>query len=470
LKARLIFIALPFWLMAQARLLPAAPIRVTSWDLQPGAAASSSSQPILFQQSMVQTAAGSLKQMRPDVILLQHVADWQTCQQIAQALRPEIYQVAACSSFRDPRGKLLRGQVAILARTRAILAWSEPWQGSGQSPAAPGGFAFAAVRLGDKNIGILAVQQAGRESISQLVQQIVSLQNWQTNRLQAYVVAGEFEATNAFARLQQLGFVNALAGLPPDKQAALDYIFTRDAGLISSPLVAQTAFFEHEAVTCEMDLAAPKAIAAATPAKATTSAGSPHTPLWYAGFLAGGLVLFVLVRKITLRSTLQPVPAHALDLKAKTAPPPFEKPPYVQIEVEGSTQTQSQTWRPHQSAERGIGQMPEVVRAGVIANLSRWLKQKVVQRLLSDRAQLLATQQAAALKVAAVDERLAKVEHHIQQRNRDYERRIDDLLKALITAEEENRVLIRAQIDLLKAEMEKTRPKAGPHGHEHEPY
>jgi hypothetical protein len=110
------------------------------------------------------------------------------------------------------------------------------------------------------------------------------------------------------------------------------------------------------------------------------------------------------------------------------------------------------------------------VREGVIANLSRWFKQKAVQRLVSDRERLLATQQAAGLKVLAVDQRLAKIEHQIQQINRDYERRIDDLLQELVAAKEENRELIRAKIALVKVEMEKARLRASQQAREHQQY
>lgn len=151
------------------------------------------------------------------------------------------------------------------------------------------------------------------------------------------------------------------------------------------------------------------------------------------------------------------------------APPPAS-PPYVRVEMEGSMQTQSQTWQPRAEAERVTARMPEAVREGVIASLSRWLKQKAVQRLVSDRAQLLATQEAAGLKVLAVDQRLARIEHQIQQINQEYERRIDDLLKELIAAKEENRELIRAKIALVKAEMEKARFKAGQHAGERQQY
>jgi len=151
-------------------------------------------------------------------------------------------------------------------------------------------------------------------------------------------------------------------------------------------------------------------------------------------------------------------------------PPPSDSPPYVRIEMEGSTQTQSQTWHPRPDAGSVPPRMSGAVREGVIANLSRWFKQKAVQRLVSDREQLLATQQAAGLKVLAVDQRLAKIEHQIQQINHEYERRIDDLLHELIVAKEENRELIRAKIALVKAEMEKARLRAAQRAREHQQY
>jgi endonuclease/exonuclease/phosphatase family metal-dependent hydrolase len=539
-------------MMGLALWLPAAPsqaesIRVTTWDLQPGAVAGTNAWSGKFQQSLVQQTAESLKKLRPDVILLQQVADWETCHQLVQALQPEAYQVVICSSFRDPGAKLLSRQVAILSKAKAYLAWSEPWPNSRESPAAPGGFAFAALRLRNKNIGVFSVQfsdgaspgaddsrseawqRARGDSCRQLVQQIASLQDWKNNRLETMIVAGDFNTTPDDVRLvdeqtlvllEQCGFENAFAGLPLEKRvtrpgdgrrpaATLDYIFTRDAGRGDPPLMTPCALCEHEAVTCEMDLAAPKAASPSPPlaaraelppvkpaasltnrlpataalANATTPAGSPKTGLLLAGFLAGGLALFVLARKLARRSVLAPDPATALDLKAKTGasiaiphadqiffPPPPESPPYVHIEMEGSMQTQSQTWHPRPEAGGVPARMSEAAREGVIANLSRWLKQKAVQRLVSDRERLLATQEAAGLKVLAVDQRLAKIEHQIQQIHHEYEQRIDDLLKELIAAKEENRELIRAKIALVKAEMEKARLKAGKHAREHQQY
>jgi hypothetical protein len=520
----------------------AAPIRVTTWDLNPSAVGSTNGGSNNSQPSLIHDAAESLKKLHPDVIMLQQVADWDTCHQLIEALLPAIYQVVICSSFSDPRAKLLSRQVAILSKAKAYLAWSEPWQQNSPSPAAPGGFAFAAIRLGNKNIGIFSVQfsdsdateqghslaaagqQAREESARQLLHQIASLQDWKNNRLQGFIVAGDFNATPDDSRLvhektlsllEQSGFEDAFAGLPLEKRvtlpgnvrrpgATMDYIFTQDVGLVGPAVATQSALCEHAAVTCEMDLALPKAapvspslaartesppVQAATDsviptlASATTSASVRQRWLWLAGCLAAGLTLFVLVRKFARRFELANVPGSSPDVKAKTgtniaiahadqiivAPPP-ESPPYVHIETEGSMQTQSQTWCPRTETGRMAPHMTATVRAGVIANLSRWLKQKAVQRLVSDRERLLATQQIAGLKVLAVDQRLAKIEHQIQQINQAYEQRIDDLLKELIATKEENRELIRAKIALVKAEMAKARLKAGSHAREHQQY
>jgi hypothetical protein len=135
-------------------------------------------------------------------------------------------------------------------------------------------------------------------------------------------------------------------------------------------------------------------------------------------------------------------------------------PTVVHIETSGSSHTQSQAWqRRAEEAERRAQRATVVLRAGLIPHLSRWLKEKLVRKLVSDRAQLMEVQRAAALKMLAVDERLSKIESQIQQRNQDYEQRIDELMKELVVAKEENRELIQAKITLVKAEMERERMK-----------
>ncbi len=111
------------------------------------------------------------------------------------------------------------------------------------------------------------------------------------------------------------------------------------------------------------------------------------------------------------------------------------------------------------AAEQKVQQAQEVLRQGLLRDMGRWLKHRLLRRLLADRAQLLQVQQAAALKAITVDQRLARLEHQIQQQNRAYERRIEDLTLQLVAAREENRELIRAQIAQVKAEMAANRAR-----------
>jgi endonuclease/exonuclease/phosphatase family metal-dependent hydrolase len=255
--------------------LRAEPFRITTWDLQPSSAAGTNGWSGEFQKKLIQEAADSLKKLKPDVIVLQQIAGWESCRELAQALRPENYQVTVCSSFRDPRTKLPGRQVAILSKAKAFISWSEAWQAGAESSGAPapGGFAFAAIRLGDKTVGVFSIQlddagassaedsrsataqQAREEAAGQLVKQIASLQNWKNNRPEAFVVAGNFNTTRddsrlihekTLPRLEQYGFDNAFAGLPLEQRvtlrgnarrpdATVDYIFTRDAGVTGGP-------------------------------------------------------------------------------------------------------------------------------------------------------------------------------------------------------------------------------------------
>jgi hypothetical protein len=238
--------------------------------------------------------------------------------------------------------------------------------------------------------------------------------------------------TNQFSDLTALeGKVIKVGGLITNYQNKPEIILTNASQLIIDTNASSIADDTNAPapVTFQANAAVPP-----SPPKAATPSGDHSVLLWVTAYVAGGLALLVLVRILFRRSSARQASGLMLNSTANSG-----------VELA----------------------MPEAVRAGVIANISHWLKQHMVQRLISDRAQLLETQQAATLKVLAVDERLAKIEHQIDQRNQDYERRIDELLKALITAEAENRELIRAQITFLRGEMEKSRLEARQHNDEH---
>jgi endonuclease/exonuclease/phosphatase family metal-dependent hydrolase len=474
-RARFLEIAVALLALAASSL--AAPVRVTTWNLQQNAAVGATGWSPSFQQSLIEEAATTLAGLKPDVILLQQVAGWDSCSQLAKALRPQEYSVAVCSSFRDEKtGALSRQQVAILTKSKAYLSWPVSWESAPGPTPLPGGFAFAAIRVAGHNAGFFSVQfgdavsarsedtrNKREDSMRQLIRQIATFGNWATNRLESFLVGGDFNTTqdDPFFRsertlpsLEAFGFANAFDGISlpqrvtlaansrrPD--ATVDYIFSKSARQIGHPLISRAALTEHCAVTCEMDFSTPPA-----PRPDLSRASQPGSPVpananeggrqvsRLAGALAVGLTLLIAAFWI-IRFWRLPEDQHRVK------------------------------WQPSKAISSSSVSVPNTAtfvvpprdQHGSVAELTRWAKQKVVQRLVSDRTQLLATQQAAALKVLEVDERLSNLERQMQKRRNEYERRIDELLKELSTAREENRELIQAQIDLVKDEMEHYRLK-----------
>jgi len=102
----------------------------------------------------------------------------------------------------------------------------------------------------------------------------------------------------------------------------------------------------------------------------------------------------------------------------------------------------------------GVPLPPGNAQPWLLPHLLRLLKDKMVSKLLSQRSDLLDTQQRAAADVAELEARLAKLHAPLQERLRAYEQRILDLERELAQKGEENRELIRAKIQLTKEHME----------------
>jgi hypothetical protein len=148
----------------------------------------------------------------------------------------------------------------------------------------------------------------------------------------------------------------------------------------------------------------------------------------------------------------------ATEAASANAAPSRVQQPIIHVETPGTTQTQAEALRQRAlTAEQRAERANAMLRKGLMPHLSAWLKQKLVRKLIADRAQLLETQQAAAHKVMAVEERLSRIEQQIQRQNDTYQARIEALTRQLLTAKEENRELIRARIAQVKAEMEAAR-------------
>ena len=542
-------VALLAVLMA-SQALAAEPVRVVTWNLLPREAGAGTG------DKTTSEAARVLKDLNPDVIVLEQVPDLLSCEDILEALKPANYQVAVFSSFRDPQtGDLSGRQVAILSRNKASNPSWDTWQTDGPA-AAPGGYAAAVIHLDIRNVGVFGVQlsdalapderaresgaqQAARESATrQLVQQLDAMRD-PSNGVQAVVVAGDFNTTiddpklsreMTLARLEHAGLSSAFSGLAQGKRitlpgsgghadATVDYLFAGDSGRFANVQIVPVTVSYHYPVAADLVFDAPKAAAtaavaaapaAASPAPAPATvpvdepkraadvpAGAPENEpslsafwqtlvgqigienVWWLGaLLAGGLLFTVAgLQWLAVTTRRARLAAAGRDIAATTASGNGEilimapsartgsatdLAPVVHIQAPGSMDAQG--WqRRAELAERRADQAADVVKRGVMGELARWLRGGVARRLVSDRAELLEAQRLAALKIQGVDERLMKVEQHIEQRTRDYEKRIGELEIELMEAREENRALIREKIAQVRAEMERERARLREH-------
>jgi len=208
-------------------------LRLTRWDMRTvplGSPAKSST-----DADRIQLAADVLKVVKPDVILLHHVRDWEMSARLTQALEPEVYRVLVCSAFPEaksaPAGEQ---QVAILSRRKAYFTWSEPWQALAENQV-PGGLSFAAIEVGRQRLGIFSIQiedrlgtaiSGSRNSMeaalaSACLQQwhdtLNSYKKWEANRLEAVVVSGSFSKGSDSLSGALAKFSNEFLGAPLDR-------------------------------------------------------------------------------------------------------------------------------------------------------------------------------------------------------------------------------------------------------------
>jgi endonuclease/exonuclease/phosphatase family metal-dependent hydrolase len=235
-------------------------------------------------------AAGVLRQLDPDILLLQEVKDYDACARLAEGIRPGTYQTAICSAFRQGRA-LGKQQVAILAKYPAQAAWAERWKSmEGIDP--PRGFAFAWFKIGGADVGIYCVHLKsnlvrGRDkeaenaknirkreiAADQLLAHTHDMIARAIPSVNGFIVGGDFNTNKdqeLFAKETSLtklgggGFRSCMEGLPiaervthpgsheyPD--ATFDYLLGKNLTL-GKPLITKSDVSDHFPVTCEVQL------------------------------------------------------------------------------------------------------------------------------------------------------------------------------------------------------------------------
>lgn len=366
-----------------------------------------------------------LEKADPDVICLQGATDWESSERIC-SLKPG-FRLITCSAFDGKTPSTAGSQVAILAKDRAPISWVEQISDGG-------GFAFAVLQTGSRKLGLFSIQTVktsspASEMTERLLAEVAKLKRFPHNRPDAFLLVGSPLAKNS--SMTEAGFQTIpVEPLILNPQSRSEF-WVVNTGFIARPRSAQIKGVSAPAVVCDFDVASsfptkfayqtPLLFAGETPASlqaASTPVPAPKTSyVWPmamgAGFLA--VVLFVLFRIAKPNTSMQLVPVNG---------------------VNG-------IGTPHQEAIR--------------SNLLVWMKSVFVQRLLSQRQQLLAAEDEATKRTLAIEEKLSSLQTTLQSRISAYETRIDRLEQDLSAAAVENRDLIRSQIDLLKEKVAKAK-------------
>ena len=258
------------------------PLRITTWNLQwfPNGSTKEASED--EQAQTISAAAGVLRQLDPDIILLQEVSGGEVCEKLTDAIAPGAYQLAICSRFKG------RQQEAILAKSSAQAAWAEQWKNEdGVDP--PRGFAFAWFKTAGADVGIYCVHLKSNRSnypldaaenigkreaaTKQLLEHVNTVLPQKMPAIRTVIIGGDFN-TNADQQmfsaertlkiLANAGFIDPSRNIPLSQRithpasgghpdATFDYIFVKN-GIPARPVFAKTAISDHYPVTCDVQL------------------------------------------------------------------------------------------------------------------------------------------------------------------------------------------------------------------------
>jgi hypothetical protein len=373
-----------------------------------------------------------LEKADPDVICLQGVTDWETCDRICK-LKPGL-RVLTCSAF--AKGGAVVPQVALLARDRAVISWIEEISDGGA-------FAFGVMQSGARKLGIFSLQTlnqtASQAATERVLAEIKKVQKFPQNRADSFLIAGSPLAKSSAA-------IDAgLQTISPDPQGIVapgrTEFWTLNAGFIARPRAVAIKGVRMPGLVCDFDSASsfsskfayqtPLLFAGETPAMLQAAVTPPVLPaantrslVWPVSI---GVSLFLVLVLLLFRRPAAPAGMQLVPL----------------------------------NSPEGIVAANPLQQDAIRSNLLTWVKSLFVQRLLSQRQQLLTDEAEATRRTLVIEEKLSNLQTTLQSRISAYEQRIEKLEIELAAAAVENRDLIRSQIDLLKEKVAQAKEEAG---------
>lgn len=271
-------VAAPAAASAEAQLAGPARLRIVAWNLEwfPGHKPEATPEAAAEQMA---AAKAALVELKPDVLLLAEIRDWESAAELCKAV-PGV-EVHVVSRF-QPRPQ---NQV-VASRFTADSTWSESWKAEAAAP--PRGYSFAAVELPGprflllyalhlkSNLGELAENIAMRQvATRQLLQHAHEMLAIYSRRGPSAVVIGgdlntslddpRFKDDQSLPALLKAGYHWTHAGVPMAQRATIpakggfpdgcfDHIFTAGLGKPTAAVPSYPGISDHNPVLVEVDL------------------------------------------------------------------------------------------------------------------------------------------------------------------------------------------------------------------------
>jgi len=280
------------------------------------------------------------------------------CEQLAESLKSGDYDVVICSAFHDASPEVAdQTQVAILSKHKAYFTWSEAWQSPKQEPLTRG-MAFAAIQTGAKRLGFFTALLSNQGPLDtpqkQALGLIDSVGGWETNQVQAFVIAASFDpseqrAPKAFRRaattFDRTGFVDATEEFPNEAKRTVraninpdggiaDGVFVGPGAFPSHGRISATPFFDHYPTTSELQLNPDKVSLARDlrdeerrARRARTELSERKSAYWTGGILGFCVAMGIIIRFTQKRRALASVKSTAISpsrVPPKVSPPPLK--------------------------------------------------------------------------------------------------------------------------------------------------
>ncbi|MGZ8921123.1 MAG: endonuclease/exonuclease/phosphatase family protein, partial [Limisphaerales bacterium] len=320
-----------------------------------------------------------LEKADPDVICLQGATDWESCERIC-SLKPG-FKLVTCSAFEAKAPNTVAPQVAILTKDRAVISWVE------QIPDGSG-FAFAVLQTGSRKLGLFSIHTvkgstAAAPVTERLLAEVAKVKRFPQNRPDSFLLAG-----SPLAKLPPItdaGFQTIAVEPPISAAQSRSEFWVVNAGFIARPRSVQIKGVTAPAIVCDFDVASsfptkfayqtPLLFAGETPTSvqaALTPVPAPETQSYVWPIAVGGgfvvIVMLILFRSVKPNTSMQLVPMNGANALTN----------------------------PNQEAVR--------------SNLLVWMKSMFVQRLLSQRQQLLTAEDEATKRTLAIEEKLSSLQ------------------------------------------------------------